>query len=66
MTPKEKAEELCYLYQGDFEKDTLNMNWTMAKKCALISVDEILSIRKLKDVESQNYWHEVKKEIELM
>jgi hypothetical protein len=65
MTPKEKAEELCYLYQGDFEKDTLNMSWTMAKKCALIAVDEIIKSTYWKYlIEGINYWEEVKKEIE--
>jgi len=59
MTPKEKAEELCYLYQGDFEKDTLNMSWTMAKKCALIAVDEMI-----KEFGPSYYWQEIKQEIE--
>ena len=74
MTPKEKAEELCYLYQGDFEKDTLNMNWTMAKKCALIAVDELIkctpsveryppSIQTIHP-KVKEYWIEVRNEIE--
>jgi len=61
MTPKEKAEELIYRFtfycrECDYEDN--------AKQYALIAVDEILSIRKLKDIESQNYWQEVKQEIE--
>ena len=64
MTPKEKAEELCYLYQGDFEKDTLNMSWTMAKKCTLIAVAEILNLDIDTNVLDYWYWHEVKQEIQ--
>ena len=69
MTPKEKALELCYLYQGDFEKGTLNMSWTMAKKCALILVNEMLnnflSNRTTKyGRERYQYWQKVKQEIE--
>jgi hypothetical protein len=72
MTPKEKAEKLCYLYQGDFEKDTLNMSWTMAKKCALIAVDEIsknleyLCMSHLGTYKNPKiqYFKEVKQEIE--
>jgi hypothetical protein len=67
MTPKEKAEKLCYLYQGDFEKDTLNMSWTMAKKCALIAVDEVLDASLYSYDEMSIYviyWQKVKQEIE--
>jgi len=60
MTPKEKAEKLCYLYQGDFEKDTLNMSWTMAKKCALIAVDLAIEYNDF----HIEFLQEVKKEIE--
>ena len=35
-----------------------------AKQCALIAVDEILKINKLQDIESQNYWEEVKQEVD--
>lgn len=67
MTPKEKAEELCYLYQGDFVKGTLNMSWTMAKKCALITIDKILfehhHYGKIGSCERFMYWNEIKEEI---
>jgi hypothetical protein len=58
MTPKEKAKELVY---------KMNCQRYMAldssKQCALIAVDEILLINKLQDIESQNFWQEVKQEI---
>jgi hypothetical protein len=61
-TPKEKAKELfrkVYFLDSKIWQDT-------AKQIALIMVDEILSIRKLKDVESQNYWEEVRNEINIL
>lgn len=59
MTPKEKANELFDIYLNDAD-----MSRFEAVRCALIAVDEILSINKLQDVESQKYWEEVKQEIE--
>ena len=56
MTPKEKALELFIKYQEE-------ISIIMGIKCALITVDEILSINKLQDIESQNYWLQVKEEI---
>lgn len=38
---KEKAEAMCYDFQGDFDNPKTkcpNMSWTMAKKCALKEV----------------------------
>jgi hypothetical protein len=55
--PKEKAEELCFKFQGDF-----NLNWTMSKRCAMIAVDLVLSNR-LFWKEDYNYWNDVKEEI---
>jgi hypothetical protein len=71
MTPKEKAEELLGKYLaiqfGDFPT-------TDAKQCALIAVDEIINSNyknTLNDLgyrytvnELNDYWHEVKQEIE--
>lgn len=61
MTAKEKAEELCFKFQGEFE-----MNWTMSKRCALISVDEIINV--IEDERQvfnwKEYYKEVKQEIE--
>ena len=62
---KAKAKELVEKYYHLFSVELENtIDYREAKQCALIAVDEILSIRKLKDVESQNYWEEVKQEIE--
>ena len=71
MKPKEKAEELLGKYLaiqfGDFPT-------TDAKQCALIAVDEIINSNyknTLNDLgyrytvnELNDYWHEVKQEIE--
>jgi hypothetical protein len=56
MTPKKKALKLLIKYQEE-------ISIIMAMKCALIAVDEIISINKLQDIESQKYWQEVKQEI---
>jgi formylmethanofuran dehydrogenase subunit E len=66
MTPKEKAIELVSKYYGHF---TAHMS--IAKKCALIAVDEIIADYR-EDYESINkdiytiysWWQEVKQEIE--
>jgi len=58
MTPKEKAKELydkMYDYSL-FEEE--------AKRCALIAVDEILSLYKANWNIENTYWQEVKQEIE--
>lgn len=58
MTPKEKAEELVEKYD---ETLTYLESKSKAKQCALIAVDEILSLLWCADLE---YWNKVKKEIE--
>ena len=68
MTPKEKAEELFEKFYGC---DPL-MDYTNTKQCALIAVDEILTLRaelfdKLPNPHNYfliNYWKIVKHEIE--
>ena len=58
MTPQEKAQELFdkyYAITGPF--------FTEVKKCALIAVDEILSLCWNGNEVSLNYWQEVKQEI---
>jgi predicted Zn-dependent protease len=71
MTPKEKAKELVdKLYQTTPNEAWYNpplgslsieyKAWEQAKQCALIAVDEILSIQVVKN----GYWQEVKAEIE--
>ena len=62
MTPKEKAEELVnrFIYR---RTDYVEID--DAKQCALIAVDEILDNNLwFKDEVNNNYWQEVKIEIE--
>jgi len=58
MTPKEKAKELVDKMYGvtDYQ----------AKKSALVAVDEILKNNKIlfEDVLNDQYWEEIKQEIE--
>ena len=70
MNPKEKARDLVEQYLLEVrwkltQKDCLKR----AKQCALIAVDEILSIKLLwyqKDTKDLQYWNEVEQEIELL
>jgi len=64
MSPEQKAEELVdkmlYCYQDHIDKYT-------AKQCALIAVDEIISINISTPTDygaSWTYWNQVKREIE--
>jgi hypothetical protein len=69
MTPKEKAEELVNRFAKLPEEGSLMwyLSFEIAKKCALIAVDEILDTIKWCIGDSQvEYWQEVKKEIELL
>jgi hypothetical protein len=60
MTPKEKAQELVNKFDGV----GLQMR-NEAIACALISVDEILTIRLVnKDSYLSTYWGKVKEEIQ--
>lgn len=62
-TPEQKAIELV----GNLLCYTIDIDLVLAKKFALISVEEILSIKLLwyqKDTKELDYWKEVKKEIE--
>jgi len=65
MTPKEKAEELCY--KMCLELPPRN-GYLYAKQCALIAVDEILEAIEWHEYETPNkeikFWKEVKTEIE--
>ena len=74
MTPQEKAVELYNKYEQLGKDFTRGVSMAeFAKKCALIAVDEILTVIKFN--EKQNfrllidnmkvlYWQEVKQEIE--
>jgi hypothetical protein len=59
MTPKETAQELLDKY-FDLVK-TLNQQ----KKCALITINEIINNLNTDDIYICQYWNEVKKEIEV-
>jgi len=65
MTPKEKAEELYRNYWVYFTyEQSVNSIFKHAKECALIAVDEILKSGKDVDEFADNYWLQVKTEIE--
>ena len=62
MTPKEKAVELVHKFGME------NQYYERAKQCALIAVDEILSMGIMSHSGdwqmAKSYWEEVKQEIE--
>ena len=70
LTPKEKAKELYTLfskhakYWDCYNDSPLEIDHT--KQCALIAVNEIISIKLLwfqKDTEHLDFWKEVKQEL---
>jgi|LakMenE22Apr09ns_1017241.scaffolds.fasta_scaffold79417_1 hypothetical protein len=62
MSPKEKAMELVWKYLPIL---IIKENpFDLAKQCALIAVDEVLSLHKKTTLETLEYWDEVKNEIE--
>ena len=68
MTPKDKAVELIdkMMYEIKYNCQP-TLSGMVAKKCALIAVDEIISIKLLwfqKETKELDYWKEVKQEIE--
>jgi hypothetical protein len=70
MTPKEKANNLCMKFLIQTTTDIpYGINKTIAKECALIAVDEIMSALTylpygLDYLNKISYWEEVKTEIE--
>jgi hypothetical protein len=56
MTAREKASQLIV----DYQMKCKSLNYDEAKQCALIAVDEIISLVG----RYSNYWEEVKQEIE--
>lgn len=74
MTPKEKAEELVdKFYQTTPNEYFVNepigikgryKSWEQAKECAIIAVDEILSVIWINLNDDVDYWDKVKQEIE--
>jgi len=70
MNPEDKAKELfdkmCLAMATEKTNDGYFTNIIHAKKCALIAVDEILKNNKIlfEDVLNDQYWENIKKEIE--
>jgi len=65
MTPKEKAVELVERFINLYEGVTLGLakkHW--AKQSALIAVDEMIEVAKSLTMETQEWYEEVKQEIE--
>ena len=68
LTPKEKAKELVLKFKELPQEGTLMfyITFEISKQCALIAVDEIISIKLLwfqKDTKDLDYWKEVKQEL---
>ncbi len=67
MTPKDKAIELYNKYEQlgrDFTRGVSMKEF--AKQCALIAVDEMIEVAKSLTMETQEWYEEVKKEIEAL
>lgn len=67
LTPKEKAKEIfAKMYFVEHPMGKYPMCFDTVKQCALIAVDEIISIKLLwfqKDTEHLDFWKEVKEEL---
>ena len=65
---KEKAKELfdkyCYAIRTEERYSGYFTNIIYAKQCALIAVSEIEEAVRYLDDDSEDYWFEVKKELE--
>ena len=72
MTPKEKAKQLVKKFTSATMTLVADYEWVddifSAKQCALIAVDEILknNLILFEDYLNDEYWREVKQEIELL
>ena len=70
MTPKEKAQELVWKYYNILEHtisdEYSKKDWDIAKQCALIAVDLLISETFLDFYVNhpQPFWQEVKTELE--
>lgn len=72
MTPKEKAIEILGKYEGSLMYDkSVTELFPVAKKCALLAIDEILEVTKepvfpmggCTGYDYDNFWLEVKDEM---
>jgi len=67
MTAKEKAEDLYIKFYPDWLDNGLFVKTRIAKDLSLIAVDEIIKVVDDNCLEyDDDYWQEVKKEIELL
>jgi hypothetical protein len=65
MTAEEKAQELFNKYADGFNFDSTYRDYKQqSKQCALIAVDEILNLCWNGNLKAQQYWQEVKQEIQ--
>ena len=74
MTAKDKASDLCADFYGiKSNEPDYGMEWEMAKRCALIAVDEIIKAIPCREdyggdgwvlIENTEYWQDVKSELE--
>jgi hypothetical protein len=67
MTPKDKANQLVdRMYNVDFHDDAreIAMRYPHAIKCALVAVEELLSLCWNGNKTAMEYWQQVKNEIE--
>ena len=70
MTPKQKAEKLVNEFYRIMPLDKMTLDFNLAKKCALIAVDELLEATKRYDYtlgpnpSYNDYWLKVKYQIE--
>ncbi len=62
MTPKEKAQELVNKFYRIIPLDKMTIDFDLAKKCALIAVDEIIDELTSRGILS-GFWYEVHEEI---
>ena len=67
ISPQEKAKELFSKYQNIYlTEDSMGIDDELAKQCALLTVEEIISIKLLwfqKDTKDIDFWKEVKEEL---
>ena len=64
MTPKEKAKELYDKFYMAIPSDEMGLCDEASRQCALIAVDEVLSVCWYK--KDMEYWDEVKQEIDAL